>query len=460
MNNYSAKHRQGIGLESIPEDLDLDELLNGQDQVQLDDFHSYAPDNKCIYRPDGALWPNSAVDARLPKIGTGTFSEDGKEIMLKASLWLAQNRSVEQMTWIPGEAQLIKNKLVLNGAVAEYKGNTIFNLYRPPTIGYGDPAQARPWIDHVRNVYPENWAHLLDWFAHRVQRPGEKINHALIMGGSQGIGKDTILEPLSRAVGVWNFNDVTPAQLMGRFNGFLKSVVLRVSEARDMGNLDRYGFYEHLKIYTASPPEVLAVDEKHRREYGIMNVCGVVITTNHKTGGVYLPADDRRHFVAWSEKCKNDFSEHYWQELWAWYEQGGFEHVAAFLKSRDLSAFDPKAPPEKTPAFWEIVDASRAPEDTELADALYKLSEPAAVTAEMIKSVADYDFVQYLSDRRNNRKIPHRFEEAGYVAVRNPGAKDGRWVMDGSKITIYALKQYAERERIDAATKLVSGDLL
>ena len=30
------------------------------------------------------------------------------------------------------------------------------------------------------------------WFAHRVQRPGEKINHALVLGGDQGIGKDAI----------------------------------------------------------------------------------------------------------------------------------------------------------------------------------------------------------------------------------------------------------------------------
>ena len=35
---------------------------------------------------------------------------------------------------------------------------------------------------------------------------------------------------------------------------------------------------------------------------------------------------------------------------------------------------DPKAPPPKTPAFWDIVDASRAPEDAELADVIDALS--------------------------------------------------------------------------------------
>ena len=26
---------------------------------------------------------------------------------------------------------------------------------------------------------------------------------------------------------------------------------------------------------------------------------GVIMTTNHKAGGLYLPPDDRRHYVAW-----------------------------------------------------------------------------------------------------------------------------------------------------------------
>ena len=34
----------------------------------------------------------------------------------------------------------------------------------------------------------------------------------------------------------------------------------------------------------------------------IFNLCGVVITTNNKTNGLFLTADDRRHYVTWSER--------------------------------------------------------------------------------------------------------------------------------------------------------------
>jgi len=82
--------------------------------------------------------------------------------------------------------------------------------------------------------------------------------------------------------------------MLGRFNGFLKSVILRVNEARDLGEIDRFAFYDHMKAVTAAPPDVLRVDEKNLREYSVPNVCGVIITTNHKTDGIHLPADDRR----------------------------------------------------------------------------------------------------------------------------------------------------------------------
>jgi len=82
-----------------------------------------------------------------------------------------------------------------------------------------------------------------------------------VFGGMQGVGKDTLIEPVKQAVGPWNFAEVSPQQMLGRFNPFVKSVILRVSEARDLGDTDRFGFYEHTKAYTAAPPDVLRVDE-------------------------------------------------------------------------------------------------------------------------------------------------------------------------------------------------------
>ena len=160
----------------------------------------------------------------------------------------------------------------------------------------------------------------------------EKINHALVLGGGQGIGKDTLIEPVKHAVGPWNVSEVSPQHMLGRFNGFLKSVILRVNEARDLGDVNRFQFYDHMKAYIASPPDVLRVDEKNLREYSVPNCCGVVITTNHKADGIYLPADDRRHYVAWSESDEGRFSpKPIGQPCGAGTHEGGDRHVAAYL---------------------------------------------------------------------------------------------------------------------------------
>lgn len=430
--------------------------------VELDDFVAHMPSHSYIFMPARDMWPAASVNARIKPVpmedaaGKPVLDEKGEPKTMAASTWLDRHRPVEQMTWSPSMGMLIRDLLVSDGGWIERPGCTTFNLYRPPTLTYGDAAAAGPWIEHVRRIYPDDAAHIIAWLAHRVQRPAEKINHALVLGGLQGIGKDTLLEPVKHAIGPWNFAEVSPIQLLGRFNAFAKSVILRISEARDMGDVDRYGFYEHTKAYMAAPPDVLRCDEKNTKEYAVWNVCGVIVTTNH-VDSLYLPADDRRHYVAWSTAKKEDFKHEYWEGLYRWYADGGHGHVAAYLAALDLTAFAPKAPPAKTPAFWRIVDAGRAPEDAELADALDGLEWPEAVTLDDLAGPVPTEFSAWLKDRKNARQVPHRMETAGYVPVRNPTAKDGVWKVAGRRAIVYARRELTVRDQIAAVRRLVDG---
>ena len=381
--------------------------------------------NSYIFAPTRDIWPAASVNARVPAV---VVMDGSGPVEMKASAWLARHRPVEQMTWAPGLPALIKDRILADGGWIDRPGSDSFNLYRPPIIKPGDAAKAGPWIEHVKKVFPSEATHIINWLAQRVQRPGEKINHALVLGGEPGIGKDSLLEPVKQAVAPWNWEEVSPQELLGKFNAFVRSVVIRINEIRDLGEASRYQFYEHLKTYTAVPPDTLRVNEKFLREHYVMNCTGVIITTNHKTDGMYLPANDRRHYVAWSDADQTDFSEGYWRQVWRWYrKESGFEHVAAYLANLDLSAFDPKEPPPKTEAFWTIANAHRAPEDAELADVLEHLGQPDAVTMTRLQTSATGDFGVWINDRKNRRNIPHRLESCGHVPVRNPDAKDGLW---------------------------------
>lgn len=434
-----------------------------EERASLQDFYAYLPEHKYIYVPTRDLWPASSVNSQIPSISTGERDEDGKLIKEPANKWLDREKPVQQMTWAPGYPLLIKGQYVVEGGWKARPGMSVFNQYEAPELLDGDPKDIALWWHHIVRLYGQEQAeHLVKWFAHRVQRPGEKVNHALVLSGSQGIGKDTILEPVKAAVGAWNWAEVSPIEILGRFNSFRKSVVIRISEARDMGDIDRYGFYEHLKIYTAAPPDTLRVDEKNRQEYMVPNVCGVILTTNHLQSGIFLPPDDRRHYVVQSHLVKEDFSADYWRELWGWYDNGGRANVAAYLRILDLSDFDPKMPPPRTEAFYTIVNAHRADEEEELERILNYLGTPAALIKDQISEAAYslqlQEFKTWLEDRRNSKKLNHRLEDSGYTPVLCIGSKDGRWAIPGAarKITIYGDKRMSERDRQQSAAALLA----
>ena len=124
------------------------------------------------------------------------------------------NRPVEMMTWAPGMPMKVRDRLIGEGGWIERKGVSCFNLYRPPLIKLGDASKAKPWVDLVHKVFPAEAVHLIKWFAQRRQYPQVKINHGLVLGSQeQGVGKDTILEGVKRAVGSWNFKEILPRSI-------------------------------------------------------------------------------------------------------------------------------------------------------------------------------------------------------------------------------------------------------
>jgi Bifunctional DNA primase/polymerase, N-terminal/Primase C terminal 2 (PriCT-2)/Family of unknown function (DUF5906) len=422
--------------------------------VNLKDFWAYMPMHNYFFAPSREPWPASSVNVRVPPVVVGT-DKDGKPIKIKASTWIDQNQPFEMLTWAPGLPLIIKNRLISEGGWIMREGVSCFNKYRPPTIEPGDANKAGPWIDLVHTVFPDDADHIIKWFAQRVQQPEIKINHALLLGSSeQGIGKDTLLEPVKRAVGPWNFKEIAPTNIFDDFNPWRQAVILRVSEAKDMGDVSRFALYDKMKTLIAAPPDVLDCNEKYIKQHYVLNCMGVIITSNHLTDGIYLLAEDRRHYVAWSDCKPTGFPPGFWNEMWSWYDTGGDGHVAAYLATLDISNFDPKAPPPKTAAFWSIVNANRTSEEAELQDVLDKLGNPDAVTIEAIRIEALPSLREWLKEPKNRKAVTHRFENCGYRAVNNQGAKDGLWKIDGRRQVVYAKTELSLADQLKAVEEL------
>jgi hypothetical protein len=191
-----------------------------------------------------------------------------------------------------------------------------------------------------------------------------------------------------------------------------------------------------------------------QRGFYVTNCLGLVFTTNYSRDSLYIPPGDRRFFVAWTEyDGRANFSKAYWTELWNWYQnEDGFEHVAAYLRTLDVSDFDPKAPPPETEAHRDIVESYQSAESDELADALDALGRPDAVTTTQL--VLKDNNLAWMIDRRFARRVPYRMEESGYPTCRAK-RNNGRWIINGKRHVIYTKAELAPDQRRVAAEALV-----
>jgi hypothetical protein len=132
------------------------------------------------------------------------------------------------------------------------------------------------------------------------------------------------------------------------------------------------------------------------------------------------------------------------------------------LRERDLSKFDPKAPPPKTPGFWHMVNADRGEDHGEINDAIDAAGKartppittprPEALTiGELIGAAPS---VAWLSELKMRRRAMKCLNDCGYIAVTNSNAYEGLWTVNGKRQRIYALTDLAPSDRLKAAKDL------
>ena len=237
-----------------------------------------------------------------------------------------------------------------------------------PTPVAGDVS---PWLAHVERMVPEEFEreHLLNALAHKVQFPAHKINHAILMGGNHGSGKDTLFAPFFWAIGgdaKANCSLVKNEDLNSQWGYALECEVMEIAELRQAEAKDRRALENTLKPIIAAPPELLMVNRKGMHPYMALNRVFVIAFSNERVA-ISLPSEDRRWFVLWCAAAK--LPEAQAVSLWNWYQRrGGFEAVAHYLHTRDVSDWNPSAPPPMTEAKLIMVEHGMSTAESFLVD--------------------------------------------------------------------------------------------
>ena len=275
-----------------------------------------------------------------------TRSNFGKSPRINAGIWFDENRFarggkvLEGLTYAPGESVLVsENGLVYGNRWVDGR----------PTGKAGD---ITPWLELFERVVPDDTErnHMMDVMAFKAQHPSKKINHALLIIGAPGIGKDTIYAPFLYAVGGpagRNTTVIAEGAFASQFNCFVENEIITLNELRQPEGKDRRAMENRLKPIIAAPPERITVNRKNQQPYDVINRILLLAGSNHDVP-ISLPSDDRRWFVVKSRAVP--MGDDAGRAFWAWLKSTGFDAVAAWLQARDVSAFNPGARPPMTEA--------------------------------------------------------------------------------------------------------------
>lgn len=357
------------------------------------------------------------------EVGRGTFNALFRHVScvsihnqrkVEASVCFDENRqscgakTLVGITYAAGESVLVARD-----------GDVFGNRWRDarPTPGEGD---VTPWLAHCEVLVPEQSEreHLFNVMAYKVQHPEVKINHAVLHGGDQGCGKDTLWAPFIWAVcgpGMKNRGLLDNDSLSSQWGYQLESEVLVINELKEPEASARRALANKLKPIIAAPPEMLPINRKGLHPYDMVNRMFVLAFSNDPVP-ISIDSQDRRWFCVWSSAPRMDAERA--RALWHWYRAGGFEAIAGWLHRRNVSAFNPAAAPAWTEFKANLVEHGMSMAESFLVDMMRRRQGEFArgVVASPFHALCD----RVAGAAPSGVKIPqaallHALKEAGWI---------------------------------------------
>ena len=342
---------------------------------------------------------------------------------IEASICYDENRQAKGakalvgITYAAGESVLVTRD-----------GDIYGNRWRDarPATAAGD---VTPWLEHCRLLVPEakELEHILDVMAFKLQHPEIKVNHAILHGGDQGSGKDTMWAPFIWSVcgaHLKNRGLLDNDTMSSQFGYALESEILILNELKEPDAKERRALANRLKPIIAAPPEMLTINRKGLHPYAMANRVFVLAFSNDPVP-ISLDSQDRRWFCVWSHAPR--MTPDAAAKMWAWYKAGGFAAIGAWLAARDVSAFNPGAAPMMTEFKLNLVEHGLSIAESYLVEAMrLKVGEfSKGVIGSPFHAVCD----RLAGSAPAGVKVPqqallHAFKEAGWVDLGRVASSD------------------------------------
>lgn len=253
--------------------------------------------------------------------------------------------------------------------VHDHQGQALINIWRGGALEpkEGDASLLELHLRYLCST-DEEYEYLASWLAHLVQRPGDKIMCAIVLVGRQGTGKTGLTQLITEILGLRNVTVVSSNELRSDFNEWVEAKQLIIVE--EIMALGRREIMNALKPLITQLR--ISVNVKHQRRYEIENAANFIFLSN-SPDALALENGDRRYFVVHSDAEPKDGS--YYEKLFRWI-RGNAAVGLHWLLTRDLSSFDPNRPPPMTRGKSAMIEASRPPLESLVAELMETRTAP------------------------------------------------------------------------------------
>ena len=182
--------------------------------------------------------------------------------------------------------------------------------------------QLEPFINYMEMIFPDKETHdtVMNYMAWCVQNPGQKLDHALIVQGPQGVGKSLLGQFVVTAMGRRYVHVGTETELECKFNGWQRGKLMMIVEEIMHIELDKFKPIIHNDMYQ--------LHEMYRDPCVARSTMNLLLFTSADVFKVKSRSFKVANTVA---EVPKKMDAHYFKALFAWWEADGYRAVTSYL---------------------------------------------------------------------------------------------------------------------------------
>lgn len=215
--------------------------------------------------------------------------------------------------WTNDKIEVVENTMYFPKAaeVFTHDGLDYLNSYVPSRLRRvvaGTTDIVKRIQGHVAHLLPNEYEQelVINYLAHNVQYPGEKIQWAIVLQGVQGDGKSLLAEMMQHVLGKNNVRTMNVQTLESPFTGWATGQCMTFIEELKLDNYRKYEVLNNLKPYISNP--IVEETKKGKDPRTVINTTNYFALTNFKDA-IPIDSTDRRYCILFSQWQSKDALE-------------------------------------------------------------------------------------------------------------------------------------------------------